>query len=67
VIGKIVSTLQDTTTQNLRKKGEEVHLTFVDDDLVLEKCGKHKGRNGNEFPKIAHECSLISYALETTH
>jgi len=27
--------------------GEEVHLTFVDedDDLVLEKCGKHKQRN----------------------
>jgi len=25
----------------------EVHLTFVDkdDDLVLEKCGKHNGRN----------------------
>jgi len=27
--------------------GEEVNLTFVneDDDLVLEKCGKHMGTN----------------------
>jgi len=27
--------------------GEEVHLTFLeeDNDLVLEKCGKHKGGN----------------------
>jgi len=27
--------------------GEELHLTFVDENdyLVVEKCGKYKGRN----------------------
>jgi len=37
----------DKKPKSAESVGEEVHLTFVneDDDLVLEKCSKHKRRN----------------------
>jgi len=44
LICQIVMTLK---TQMAESVGEELYLNFVDgdEDLVLEKCGKHKGRN----------------------
>jgi len=47
VIGQIVKTLKTKTQNGGESVGEELHLTFVDgdDDLVLEKCGKHMERN----------------------
>jgi len=47
VIGLIVKTHKTQKLTIGGSVGEEVHLTFVDDDdeLVLEKCGKHEGKN----------------------
>jgi len=45
VIGQIIKTLETQKLKIAESVGEELHLAFVDevDDLVLEKCGKHKG------------------------
>jgi len=47
MIGQIVETLKTQKFKIANGVGEELYLTFVneDDDLVLEKCGQHKGRN----------------------
>jgi len=59
LIAQIVKTLNTKNSKLPESVEEEVHLTFVDedDDLMLEKCGKHKGRFGigNEFLKIARQ------------
>jgi len=47
VIGQIVKTLKTQKLKMTESVGEELYMTFVDedDDLVLEKCSKLKGRN----------------------
>jgi len=62
VIGQIAgvtiasSRLSRQKFEMAKSVGEELHLTLLDkdNDLLLEKCGKHKGRIGigNEFLKI---------------
>jgi len=46
-IGQIVKTVKTQKSKLSEIVAEEVHLTSLDeyDDFVLEKCGKHKGRN----------------------
>jgi len=47
VIGQIIKTPKTQKHKMAPSVEEEVNLTFVDEDdnLVLEKCCKHNGRN----------------------
>jgi len=46
-IDQIVKTVKTQKSKLSESVGEDVHLIFLDedDDFVLEKCGKHNGRN----------------------